>query len=120
MFELLLPGEIIIAVINIIAVVNKKKTASSKIGKIKMWLISITVIFGYMESFEIFNNYVVIKLMIISTFILQLLTAVGYIKNLTLKGKSILYINIVAELKKVDIKKLSYILFDTKYYLENQ
>ena len=120
MFELLLLGEIIIAVINILAVVNGKKTGSSKIGKIKMWLISITVIFGYIESFGIFKNYVLIQSMIIITFIIQLFTAIGYMKNLEISSKSSLNKDIMVGLKNMNIKKLSYILFDTNYYLENQ
>ena len=85
-----------------------------------MLLISITVIFGYIESFGIFKNYVLIQSMIIITFIIQLFTAIGYMKNLEISSKSSLNKDIMVGLKNMNIKKLSYILFDTNYYLENQ
>jgi len=109
--SLVLVCEIIIAITNVIGIAAGKKIASSKTGKIKMWVLSITIILSYMNYFNIVNHNIVVYSSII-TIILQTLAIYGYLKNLnSQKG-------IKQERKGIkDLKDLKYILFDTNYYL---
>lgn len=105
--------ECIIAVINMITVGLRKKTSSSMLGKIKTWVISITIIFGYMYDFGFISDKFVFILSI-ATVVMQIFVAIGYIRTLIV-SKEVKYEkndNIV----KNDIRK---ILFDTDYYIEN-
>jgi len=105
--------ECIIAVINMITVGLRKRTRSSMLGKIKTWIISITIIFGYMYDFGFISDRFVFILSF-ATIVMQIFVAIGYIKTLIV-SKEIKYEkddNIV----KSDIRK---ILFDTDYYIEH-
>ena len=79
-------GEIIISLINIIGEILGKKTESSPLGKIKMWIVSITIIICYIIYFKKIN----IKIEYIGcliTFILQTFVIIDYIKRLKKKQK---------------------------------
>ena len=99
-------GEIIISLINIIGEIMEKKPESSPLGKIKMWIVSITIIICYISYFKKMN----IKIEDIGcfiTFILQIFVIIDYVKRLKNKQKKPpLYSK----------EKLLYRLFSTKYY----
>ena len=103
--------EIIISIPNILGMATGKKTKSSIIGKIKMWLLSITIVLSYLNYFNIVNyNIVIVSSVIIKT--MQLFEIYGYIKNLIIQKE------IKQERKKIEnIADLKYILFDTDYYM---
>ena len=109
--SLVLLCEIIISVPNVIGMIAGKKTKSSWIGKIKMWLLSITIILSYLNYFNIVNYNIVIISSII-TIILQLFAIYGYIKTLLSQKE------IKQERKPINnLTDLKYVLFDTEYYL---
>ena len=103
--------EIIISIPNILGMATGKKTKSSIIGKIKMWLLSITIVLSYLNYFNIVNyNIVIVSSVITRT--MQLFAIYGYIKNLIIQKE------IKQERKKIEnIADLKYILFDTDYYM---
>lgn len=103
--------EITIAIINIIAIIMKKKPKSNIIGKIKMWFVGINILTGYLYYFNIVT-YTFIFISTALTFIMEIATIISYILNL-LKPRSPSEI----KLKIKDIKDLNYILFNTEYYL---
>ena len=103
--------EIIISIPNILGMATGKKTKSSIIGKIKMWLLSITIVLSYLNYFNIVNYNIVIVSSVI-TITMQLFAIYGYIKNLIIQKE------IKQERKKIEnIADLKYILFDTDYYM---
>lgn len=108
---LILLSEIIIALINIYANIQHKQTKSSYIGKIKMWILSITIILSYAYYFN-YINITSIIVSIILTFITQVYVIVDYIIFLKKEKRS----NQSSKIK--NIKELLYRLFSTKYYLE--
>lgn len=104
---LMLFGELLILFINIIATLYGRKTSVSMIGKIKMWILSVSIVIGYTVKFD----YIPILLFNISsiiTFIVQLVVSFNYIKSLASQKK----IKKVSDFKK-DIKNL----FNTDYYM---
>ena len=107
-------GEVLIGLVNIHALVNGKKAKSSKLGKIKMWFISITIILNYMYHFKLISRIFII-ISVISTLIMQIITLIDYIK-IYKKQKSDKEHSIFRETEKKDIK---YILFNTEYFLKN-
>lgn len=110
----MLIGEIIISIINIIGVLKGKKTNASLWGKIKMWLISATLVLCYAYRFDLININIV-QLSVGMTCGMQILVIIGYMQNL--KEQKPMKIKKKYEVKnKYDLK---YILFDTDYYLNN-
>ena len=106
---LLLIGEIIILLINTFATFLGRKTMVNMTGKVKMWLLSVSIVIGYLVKF----NYVDMILFCISssiTFVIQLIVAVSYFKYI-IGQKTVKKVNDF----KVDIKNL----FNTDYYLKN-
>lgn len=98
--------ESIILIINLIGKIKGKFLKSIKVGKVKMWSISITIIIGYIlllynKSTELLYLFLVI------TSILQIITLIEYIKYLLRQSKE----------KSTKKEKLTYILFNTEYYL---
>ena len=73
--------ECIIAITNMITVGLKKKTKSSMLGKIKTWIISFTIILGYMYEFS-FIDIIFVRIFAIITIIMQVFVAIGYVKKL--------------------------------------
>ena len=105
--------EIVISIVNTIGMALKKKTKSSILGKIKMWIISITIILGYIEYF----NLIDIKIVQISSMIticMQIAVIIGYILNV--KKADIVERTGLKESKK---ENWIYVLFDTDYYMNN-
>ena len=107
---IILIGELAIGLTNLIAVLNKRKTTVSFIGKVKMWLLSISIIVGYLVSFGYIPK-IIFNISCVITFVIQLYVLIKYI--LLLKGRErIGNSNISIEFK---LEKL----FDTDYYLKN-
>lgn len=105
--------EIVISIVNTIGMALKKKTKSSILGKVKMWIISITIILGYIEYF----NLIDIKIVQISSMIticMQIAVIIGYILNV--KKADIVERTGLKESKK---ENWMYVLFDTDYYINN-
>lgn len=110
----ILLGEICISFINVIGKSKGKETKSSYIGKIKMWLLAITILLGFMYIFQFMENkFIFVGISI--TFIMQVITFIGYIHDLKKqKNKNI---------KKLSIKNRKeciYILFSTDYYFKQK
>lgn len=107
----MLIGEILIACINIFAIMQGKKTKSSLIGKTKMWVISITIVLSYMYYFNIIG-YNIAFISVCITIIAQVVAMIDYINSLR-KQKS----NSKTIHKIKNIQDLKYVLFNTEYYL---
>lgn len=103
-------GEIIIASTNIIGRIEGKLTKVSLGGKIKMWLLSLTIICGYFNLYYDTSMYSTFTLSIL-TFIIQIVVFINYIYYLIRQPK-------IKE-KSIDKGSLLYILFNTEYYLKN-
>lgn len=103
--------EFVIAIINTIAFIKGKNPESSIFGKIKMWLISMTIVLGYVCYFDIINDTTVIVGTIVTT-TAQLIVIIDYLKKLIKKEK-----NIKPIFKLKNKKELKEILFDTEYYM---
>ena len=106
--------ELMIALINVIGMILGKKTKSRMIGKVKMNVLSITIIFVYLYAFEIVNKTIAMTSIYITIFT-QLITIIDY--TLAIKSqkkahyKSILHVTSLQDLK--------YMLFNTEYYLNS-
>lgn len=110
---LILLGELGIAIINIWGRIQHKTTKSSIGGKIKMWILSITILLGYFFYFGLIN-YQIVEIAIYITVGFQCYVLFDYICYLKKQT------SIKAEKHVLNHKKdLLYVLFDTKYYLEN-
>ena len=105
-------GEIIISLINTTAKIIGKKTKSSNIGKIKTWLIAMTIIISYLNLYQLITLSE-LKLIYIITLIIQTYTIIEYLKYL--KNQDIQPRKINKTSPKQAIKNL----FDTEYYLKN-
>lgn len=111
-FAYILIGEIIISVINIVFKMMGRNAKSRKIGKIKMWAISFTLVLGYLNYFGIINNMILVNIGSTITLLLQILAIIDYINYLKQKE------NIQENKKKIRSKEdLFYVLFSTEYYL---
>ena len=102
----------LIALINTYGSIIGKQIVSSRVGKKKMWILSITIILGYMYNYNLIN-YNVIVIFSCLTILMQIWTMIDYILNI-IKQR---------EVKKdtFKIKKLSdlkYVLFDTEFYTD--
>lgn len=112
--ELLTPvliGEIIIALVNIVATVKGKKTKSSMMGKTKMWLISITIVLSYMYYYNVCNYYIWVTSLILTT-AMQIATIINYILRISKQENNTSQIY-----KTKNWEELKYMLFDSDYYL---
>lgn len=107
----ILLGEIAIGSLNGIARLKGKHTRSSKTGKIKMWLLAITIILSYFYYF----HFLSCKLALIScimTIVFQLYTIIEYYRYLKQqKPKK------QSKFLLKNYKDIGYKLFSTKYYL---
>ena len=104
-------GEILIAVMNSLGVLNGATLVAIMLGKAKMWALAIVTILGYMHYFNICNEiFVLIPAVIV--IIMQVIVLFEY-------GSRIQKIKQVRQ-EKVKYKKgkeLAYALFNTEYYL---
>lgn len=106
--------EILIGVLNSINFLKGKETRSSMLGKIKTWLLAISIVFGYMRFYEILSSEISQTSSIIACFF-QVITLLEYCVYLVHQPNT----------KKRDTLKiknkqdLKYFLFDTEYYLKN-
>lgn len=104
--------ELIIALINTIAMIKGKKTKSIIVGKIKMCVLSVNIILNYLYLFGILDKNLAIISAYITIFI-QLMTVINYLvyvfKSEKTQGKTIFQVRNMQDLK--------YVLFDTEYYL---
>lgn len=105
--------EIVISIVNTIGMALKKKTKSSILGKIKMWIISITIILGYIEYFDLID-FIFVEISSLITIGMQIAVIIGYILNV--KKSDIVERTGLKESKK---ENLMYVLFDTEYYINN-
>lgn len=105
--------EIVISIVNTIGMALKKKTKSSILGKIKMWIISITIILGYIEYFNLIDIKIV-QISSVITICMQIAVIIGYILNV--KKADIVERTGLKETKK---ENWLYVLFDTDYYINN-
>ncbi|MGM9876545.1 MAG: CDP-alcohol phosphatidyltransferase family protein [Bacilli bacterium] len=108
---LMLVLEITILVVNSIGWILGKKTRVSIIGKIKMWIIGLTIVLGYMNYFNIINDTLFNVFMVI-TCILQILTIINYATEL-IKEKEGTRENINIE----SWNDFVYFAFNTDYYM---
>lgn len=108
----LLIGELVISVINVLASFQGRKTHAAKIGKIKMWVIAIAIFLGYAYYFK-YIGYTPVLVACIVTLILEILVIVSYIRFIF--SQKIIKIE-----KKWTVKEIVYKLFDTDYYLNNK
>lgn len=102
--------EVIIALITIYGSFVGRHIFSSKIGKKKMWILSITIILGYMYYYGIVN-YNIIILTSYLTIIFQIWTMVDYMISIV-KNKN-------EKVERYKIKSwtdIKYVLFNTEYY----
>jgi len=107
---IILIGELVIGLTNLIAVLNKRKTIVSFIGKVKMWLLSISIIVGYLVSFGYIPK-IIFNISCVITFVIQLYVLIKYI--LLLKKRE----RIGDSNKSIEFKLEK--LFDTDYYLKS-
>lgn len=106
-------NEILILLINGVALLFKKKTKASIFGKIKMWGLSISIVLGYMHYFYSINLEIV-NFSLIITIVLQIVTIINYCVSL-IKQKS----DYKTFKDAKENKNLKYLLFDTDYYMNN-
>lgn len=107
---LLLIGELIILLTNTIATFKHKKTTVSLIGKAKMWVLSISIVIGYISKFG-YISVNIFNVCCILTFLIQLFVIFGYIKYI--KGQK-------ENRKSIEFKKDIENLFNTEYYLNTR
>lgn len=113
-FTSILIGEIVISLINIIFKIMGRNPKSRRMGKIKMWAISVTLVLGYLNYFGILNYMSIVNFACTITFILQILTIIDYIQYLRQKE------TIQQNKKKIkSLDDLWYVLFNTDYYLDS-
>lgn len=110
---ILLIGEIVIACINTLSMIRGKKPRTRFFGKFKMWFISSTIILGYMHYYDLISSILTI-IGTICTFIMQVITTFDYIIKLRKQKSSE---NPLCQVKNK--KDFYYMLFNTKYYMEN-
>lgn len=105
----LIIGEILIAITNATASIKGKHAKSSKLGKLKMWILSITIILGILTI----NNHIPYMIFVIATIftiLFQIKVIIDYIQTLRKEKKT--------KRKKVtNMKELKEVLFSTDYYL---
>lgn len=107
--------ELLIGIINLVAFFTGKKAKTRYLGKVKMWMISITIILGYAYYFDIID-YPLIFIGSFVTGIMQGVVVFDYISYLS-SSKAVRKKKVGIE--KINFKELKKILFDTEYYMEN-
>lgn len=113
LLAILLVGEVLIALLNSFEMARRKRTKSIMVGKIKMWILAITIVAGYLNYFNVLSLEIVNVLCGI-TIIAQILTFLCYVKYLELQEHEL------REKPKISsCKDLKYILFDTDFYLNS-
>lgn len=129
MFYLLVALEVFIAIINVLAAIKGATTKSTILGKTKMWIISIAIVFCLMYYFKDIN-YLKVNIPFIMDNIETIVDACLYIAC----GAELIVItdylkHFIVELKnkhekiKYNIKEkkdLLYVLFDTPYYIKHK
>lgn len=105
--------EILIALLNSIEMIRRKRTKSIIIGKIKMWFLAITILCGYLNYFRLISIELIDSLCLI-TVAIQIMTFVSYVKYLESQKD-----NLREKLELKSINDLKYILFDTDFYLNS-
>lgn len=105
--------ELMIALINVIGMIQGKNTKSRIIGKTKMNVISIAIVLIYLYCFEIVNRTVAMASIYITIFV-QMITVIDYV--LAIKSQKPQYQTV---LQAKNIQDLKYILFNTEYYLNS-
>lgn len=105
--------EVLIALLNSFEMARRKRTKSILIGKVKMWLLAITIVSCYLQYFGVISLEIVDVLCII-TVVMQILTFVSYVKYLESQKD-----NLREKPKLKSMKDLKYILFDTEFYLKS-
>ena len=105
-------GELVIAIINISGKLMGKKIESIIEGKIKTWVIAITIILSYCYYYQLIS-YIPIWIGSIITFIFQIYVIIQYIKKIHSQKR-------ILKNKQSDIKNFLYHLFSTEYYLNNK
>lgn len=113
LFYLLLISELIILLINVIGTLRGKKTRSLLLGRIKMWFVFFTIIFGYANIFNYLKKETVIITLII-TLVLELIVIIDYLIFLLKQKKN------PNRFKVKNIKDAIYFFFDTDYYKEHK
>lgn len=113
LLAILLAGEILIALLNSFEMARRKRTKSIMTGKVKMWILAITIVAGYLNYFNVISLEIVNVLCVITIFA-QILTFLCYVKYLELQEHEL------REKPKIESSKdLKYILFDTDFYLNS-
>ena len=107
---LLLIGELLILLTNTIATFKHKKTTVTFLGKAKMWILSISIVIGYIAKFG-YLSVNVFNACCLLTFIIQIFVIGGYIKYI--KGQK-------ENRKSSEFKKDIENLFNTEYYLNTR
>ncbi len=105
-------GEILIAFVNVIGKVKGKKTESSNLGKIKTWIVSITIILCYVYYFH-FIHYFFVFIGCGISFILQIFVLFYYVKFLKVQ------VNQSKKKSYYSFRDILYYLFSTDYYLKH-
>lgn len=105
---MVLCGEVLILLINFIAYLNGKQVKVIFLGKVKMWILAITIIVGYAWQMG-YLNVLFFSFFSIFTFLIQVVVMVKYIVKLC-KNEDIRYIN--------RNNSTWPLLFDTEYYLK--
>lgn len=102
-------GELLIGLINFISYLHGKLIKVSIIGKVKMWVLSLSIIVGYVVSFG-YLPVVIFDICSIITFVIQ----VGVIRNyiISLRKQKLSKLNDAKTLSKTISN-----LFSTEYYI---
>ena len=105
--------EVLIGILNSVNFFMGKKAKSSIIGKVKTWIVAISIIFGYMCDYSLIN-YNFVKIFGYITIIFQIVTFIKYTiyfyKEKTYQRN---------KWKMRSFEDIKYLLFDTEYYLKN-
>lgn len=105
--------EILIALLNSVEMVRRKRTKSLIVGKVKMWFLAVTIVSGYLHYFNVITIEIM-NMLCIATVTMQIVTFVSYIKYLESQKE-----NLREKPKLKTTKDLKYILFDTDFYLNS-
>lgn len=113
LLAVLLAGEILIALLNSFEMARRKRTKSIMIGKVKMWILAITIVAGYLNYFNVISLETV-NILCAITVVSQILTFLSYIKYLEMQEHEL------RDKPKIkSFKDLKYVLFDTDFYLNS-
>jgi len=111
LFWFLLGEEVIILLINTIGIIKGKKTRTLFLGKVKMWLVFLSITLGYAYIFNyLTKTYAIISLIV--TILCELIVIIDYIIFLVQQRRN------QAPFKVKTWDDLIYFLFNTDYYKE--